>query len=172
MIGSALFPLVSSPRVSFPARIWRHRPRSPGRRAPELRRFAYLADMRAVVRETLARVVPTNRRVVRQGVSVEVSSKNYRCASWKFCHCLCDLIPEVLLVFRRSIFLWCIPCKNCEVSVCLPVFDPDSPKPACHRSRRVVSLYNLSSSDCRLTNGILSKRRKRQNCLPSRPRNS
>ena len=107
-----MFTSVSSPSVSFPARVRWHRFRGAGRRAPKLRCFAYLADVRAVVREIVAGVLPPNRRIVRQGVSVEVSSKNNGCASWKLCHCLCNLIPEVLLVLQRSIFLWCIPCQN------------------------------------------------------------
>ena len=63
-----------------------------------------------------------DRRVIRQGVPVEVSSENNGCASQKVCHCLCNLIPEVLLVLRRSVFLWCIPCQSGEIPVCLPVF--------------------------------------------------
>ena len=50
------------------------------------------------------------------------SSKDDRCTSWKLCHCPCDVVPEVLFVLQRSTFLWCVPCENCEIAVCLPVF--------------------------------------------------
>ena len=125
----------------------------PGRWAPKLRCFANLAVVRTIVREIFAWALPPDRRVIRQGVPVEVSSKNNGCAPRKLCHCLCNLIPEVLLVLRRSVFLWCISCQNGEIPVCFPVFHPDSSKSACHRSRRVVPLHNLSSSNRRLTNG-------------------
>ena len=153
MVRSAVFPSVSSPSVSLPARVRWHRSRTPCRRTPKLRCFANLADVRSIVREILAWMLPPDRRVVRQGVPVELSSENNGCASRKLCHCLCNLIPEVLLVLRRSVFLWCIPCQNGEIPVCLPVFHPDSSKSARHRSRRVVPLHNLSSSNRCLTNG-------------------